>query len=100
MRTTILFYNDAPAFGGHEFMSLRLAEEFSKSCRVVYFYAHEKIRDHIPVTVESVLLPFASHTGPLAIMRNLNARDVSWLKREFRGRAPGGVIVVQGAIDL
>lgn len=100
MRSTILFYNDAPAFGGHELMSVRLAGEFAISCRVVYFHAHEKIRDHLPAAVESVLLPFASRTGPLAVLRNLNARDISWLKREFRSRAPDGVIVVQGAIDL
>lgn len=100
MRTTVIFYNDAPAFGGHELMSARLADEFSKSCRVVYFHAHEKIRDHLPDAIESVLLPFASRTGPLAILSNLNPRDVSWLKREFRNRNPNVVIVVQGAIDL
>lgn len=96
----IILYNDAPQFGGHEVMSARVANELATLNKVVYFHANKELSKHLRPSVQSVLLPFQSTAGPLAILRNINIKDIRWLENKFSKCQPEFVIVVQGSIDL
>lgn len=97
---TIIFYNDAQVFGGHEVMSASLANDVSSRHHVFYFCSQKEFKQHLKSSVQRIDLPFRSSTGPLAILKNVNFYDISWIRRQFQVLNPDIVCVVQGAIDL
>jgi glycosyltransferase involved in cell wall biosynthesis len=100
MRRSVVLYNDAPEFGGHEVMSLQLAEALAREYAVVYYHSQPGIRERLSPGVRAVALPFSSKVGTLAVLRNLNRWHISWLTDQFAAERPDAVVVVHGAIDL
>jgi glycosyltransferase involved in cell wall biosynthesis len=99
-RRRIILYNDAPQFGGHEVMSAQVANELATRHDVVYFHANEELSDHLRPPVQSVRIPFRSSLGTLAVLRNLNAKEVGWLGDRFAERRPDLALIVHGSVDL
>lgn len=99
-RRRIVLYNDSPHFGGQEVMSALVANELGSRHEVVYFHAMEELPGHLRPQVRSVRVPFSSSLGTLAILRNLNAREVRWLADRFAECRPDLALIVQGSVDL
>jgi glycosyltransferase involved in cell wall biosynthesis len=96
----ILLYNDSPQFGGHEVMSAQVANELASRNEVVYFHANEELSKHLQPAVRSFRIPFRSAFGTLAVLRNLNPKEVRWLGERFAEQRPDLVLIVQGSVDL
>ncbi len=99
-RSRILFYNDAPSFGGHEVMSAHFANALAVTAEVSYLHSQHGLPSLLAPGVNASLLPFSSTVGPAAVLRNLHWKQIRWLRKEFHRLHPDVICVVQGAYDL
>jgi glycosyltransferase involved in cell wall biosynthesis len=105
-RPRIMFYDDAPNFGGHEFMTLQLVGHLAQAEKfdVVFVVAttNEELRKQLakvipPISVE--LTPYAS--GRAQWLRTyLSMLSMLQLLRRIRRVGPDLLIVVQGGAVL
>lgn len=102
----ICFYDDAPTFGGHEFMALRLIEHLCRDggCEITFIASRlntELCRQLTTVAPQVKLLPTMYTSGRGQWLRTwLSIVPLLHLRQLLRAHRPDLLIVVQGGIAL
>jgi D-inositol-3-phosphate glycosyltransferase len=102
----LCFYDDAPTFGGHELMVLRLLQHLAPQGQYeITLIASQRnvelarrIRDAVP-QVKWVLTPYTSGRGQW-LRSYLSLGPLLQLRRLLKTQAPALLVVVQGGIAL
>jgi len=100
MSKSIIFYNDAEVFGGHERMSALIANSVAKNRpeRVSFIASHPRFGSELSPDIEFLTLPFNAKTFIWG-RRSLGFMQLTYLRRLFRERDPQLIIVCQGYIE-
>jgi D-inositol-3-phosphate glycosyltransferase len=102
----ICFYDDAPTFGGHELMALRLVEHLASEggCEITFIASRlntELCRQIAAVAPQVRLLPTPYTSGRGQWLRTwLSIGPLLQLRQLLRAHRPDLLIVVQGGIAL
>lgn len=106
MTTKVLFYDDAPNFGGHELMTMRLLEQMERQSdheiAFVISWANQELLRQIETFAPSVrVLPQTYASGRGQWLRTyVSIIPLLRLSRLLRREQPDLLIVVQGGIAL
>lgn len=105
----IVFYNDAPVFGGHEVMFLNVLKHILSTktweLGIVYYYKNRKLVSELErlksIYPELVLFPDTYASGRLQYLRTFwSFRARRRLRSLFNELSPDCVLAVQGEISL
>ena len=95
----ILIYNDSPIFGGHELMTINMANILSKYYDVYFLYFYPKIGNYLNNKIKKIRINISSKP-PLASFRIFNLLDLIKLKAIIKSKKIDLTIVSQGTIEL
>lgn len=99
----MLIYDDAPEFGGHEQMVVRLVHHLSRlaDVRVVFvlFEGNQALEKSLPPGVDVVKVPYKS-AGAQVIRSYFSWRHIARLVGIFRAHSPDLLLVAQGGIAV
>ncbi len=99
-KNEIAIYNDSKIFGGHEIMTIKIANTLvAQGWRVLFFYYHAEIPRSLDVDVEAVQLTIYTKT-PLPLLRNLSITEILKVKSVFEKKAIRNIIIAQGDIEM
>lgn len=95
----ICFYNDSPIWGGHEIMSVAMANTLSKIYKVTFIYSNQKYEELLDDNIKHIKISITS-TAPLPFIRNINIRDIFFNYNLMKTLNIDLCIIVQGTIEL
>ncbi len=98
-RKKILIYNDSQDFGGHEVMTIHMANTLAKSYEIFFLFFHRKIGEMLDEAIKKRRMAIYSPL-PLAGIRSFNLKDLLTLKNVVKKINPDLTIVSQGTIEL
>ena len=97
----ILFFDDSPVVGGHQFMSVKLLSELSNYFIIAVATAQrEWYQVHLSNFPASSFHPVLAGTGPAAAIRGLSPFRIAAAKNAVEESNPTFVIVCQGAPEM
>ncbi len=107
--TKILFYDDAPEFGGHQVMTVAAVRSILEgnaniAVGFIYFEGNGRLRDILnKISADRqrlTLLPIAHSSSRLQNLRTLfSPRKIRSISRIMKDYAPNGIVVAQGRIE-
>ena len=96
----ILFYSDSYIYGGHEIMSVKIANLLYKyNYKVEFIYYNKKISEKLDKPIVKHFTPYYDK-APLPFIRNLNFYKILKLKNRINKINPDIVVICQGNIEL
>jgi glycosyltransferase involved in cell wall biosynthesis len=102
----VLFYDDAPNFGGHELMTMRLVEQMDRQSRYEIAFVTSEVNVELRRQIEKyapavriLLQPYASGRGQW-LRTYVSMMPLLRLLRLLRREQPDLLVVVQGGIAL
>ena len=97
----ILFYNDSCVFGGHEIMSIRIANFLAEKndYQINFLYNNNKIKSKLDAKVVAHHSSINDST-PFSFILNLNFFKINKIKNRIKLIDPDVVVVCQGNIEL
>ncbi|NPA40337.1 MAG: glycosyltransferase [Thermodesulfobacteria bacterium] len=98
-KKTILIYNDSPVFGGHEIMTIKMANLLAEKYNVYFMFYHPEIKKRLKNKVRKVKINISSKTF-LAGLRSLNIKEILNLRKLIKKTNPDLTIVSQGMVEL
>lgn len=96
----ILVYSDSSEYGGHEFMSVQLANALSVEHEVHFFFYNEKIGEQLADPIKRVHVPIKTRPGLFAFLRNFNIPEIVRLRSLIKTVNPDLSIILQPAVDI
>jgi glycosyltransferase involved in cell wall biosynthesis len=91
-------YNDSSVFGGHELVTIRMANTLSEKHQVVFFYFQEEISRKLCQSVKALRLT-ESAPSFLCGVRSYSPSIINELSAKFAEQKINILIVAQGAIE-
>ena len=97
----ILFYSDTEDFGGHEIMSVKIANYLStlKKYEVEFLYRNKNISNQLNNRIKTYFNNYKDST-PFPFVKNLNLFKILKIKKNISFINPDIIIVCQGNIEL
>ena len=97
----ILFYNDSTVYGGHEIMSIKIANLLStfSEYSIEFMYFNKKIKSMLNKDIKTHSSLYSDKT-PLPFIRNLNIYKILKIKKKISNINPDCIIICQGTIEL
>ena len=97
----ILFYSDSNTYGGHEIMSVKIANFLASShnYKIGFMFHHNKISSNLNDKIIPYFNPYCDKT-PFPFIRNLNFFKIFSIKKRMKKINPDIIIVCQGTIEL
>lgn len=97
----ILFYNDSSMFGGHEIMSVKIANILSSftDYKIGFMFYNKKIKQLLNDSIEIYINEYRDIV-PLPFIRNLNVFKIHKIKNKIIKINPDVVVICQGNIEL
>ena len=95
----ILLYSDTQVFGGHEIMSVEMANSLARQYKVCFVFFNEQIGDILNSKVDKIRIPVSSAFS-FAGIRSFNPFHIFYLIRLFKKISPDLAIICQGSIEF
>lgn len=95
----LLFYDDSPVFGGHEEMSIRIANLLADQYEVMFAYHSASIEDKLDAKISKIKIKTRTR-GPFSVIRAISPTDILSNIRLFSIVKPDIIVVCQGAIEM
>ena len=97
----ILFYSDSDVFGGHEIMSIKIANLLSKNnkYKIEFIYSNEKVQKLLNDNIKTYFNIYKDST-PLPFLNNLRIKKIYKIKNSIISINPDIVVICQGNIEL
>jgi glycosyltransferase involved in cell wall biosynthesis len=99
MKKKILIYNDCRQWGGHELMTVEMANELAGVFDVTFCYFNDKFEEYLSPEVRKIKIPVRSRLS-YGGLGSFNVKDVRFLVRLFKEISPAFIVVSQGVIEL
>jgi glycosyltransferase involved in cell wall biosynthesis len=95
----ILIYNDCRQWGGHELMTVEMANSLTDDFVVYFCYFNEKFESHLNEEIKKIRIPVRSRLS-YGGLGSFDFKDVRFLVGLFRDISPSFIVVSQGVIEL
>lgn len=95
----ILIYNDCRQWGGHELMTVEIANALAGDFDVSFCYFNEKFERYLQAGVKRIKIPIRSRLS-YGGLGSFDWKDVRFLVRLFKEISPSLIVVSQGVIEL
>jgi glycosyltransferase involved in cell wall biosynthesis len=95
----ILIYNDCRQWGGHELMTIEMANALTGIFDVYFCYFNDKFEKHLLPGVKKIKIPVRSRLS-YGGMGSFDFKDVRFLVDLFKDISPSFIVVSQGVIEL
>ena len=97
---TILFYSDSEIYGGHEIMSVNIANTLIRhNYNIEFIFFNRKISENLD---DNIIKHYSQYSDkiPFPFIRNLNFYQIFMIKNKIQKIKPDLVIICQGNIEL
>ena len=99
MKKKILIYNDCRQWGGHELMTIEIANTLADVFDVYFCYFNDKFESHLLPGVKKIKIPVRSRLS-YGGLGSFDFKDVRFLVGLFKDISPSFIVVSQGVIEL